>query len=364
MANSIISVNYDELTQIAKQFHSESEQYTELHAQTRQRAEALRNEWQGDAAQAFFREMDDKLLPSIQRVSGALLSSETVLKQIIQIIHDADEETASYFKGLGSDSILAGASGTAAGTSSGFVYPEWAKNAVKWMFDGKDIAQIATLAKALKNGETFAGQVKIFGPAWYSKNILDLSANLRSIGAENLLQKVSKDNPALLLLKFATDVIPDMFKYTDTSHRIAAIAADALIAGASIAVSNYGMVAGAAIGTALGGPAGTVIGGLAGKFIAGWVTDHVLTTGFNDLIPQMGGVGGAILGSQPGGVGVIGGWNVGSEGGKLVTGLISPDVAKLSVKDIFIEKTADVIDKIGTLINGNQSNASALPQGI
>lgn len=103
MSNSINKINYDELTQIAKQLHSESEDYTRLNSQTRQRMDALRGGWQGDAAAAFFNEMNGELIPATQRLSSALLTGETVLYQIMRIIHEADEETASYFKNFAAD---------------------------------------------------------------------------------------------------------------------------------------------------------------------------------------------------------------------------------------------------------------------
>lgn len=99
MSSSVNQVHYDTLIQIAKQLHSESEDHARLNAQTRQRMDALQGGgWQGDAAKAFFNEMNGELLPASQRLVGALQTGESVLNQIMQIIHQADEETASNFK--------------------------------------------------------------------------------------------------------------------------------------------------------------------------------------------------------------------------------------------------------------------------
>ena len=100
MSSSIAKVNYDELTQIAKQLHAESEDCTRLNSQTCQRMDALRGGWEGDAAKAFFNEMNAELIPATQRLSSALLAGESVLNQIMRITYEADQETASYFKGL------------------------------------------------------------------------------------------------------------------------------------------------------------------------------------------------------------------------------------------------------------------------
>ena len=103
MSNSVNQVNYDVLIQIAKQLRSESEEHAQLNAQTRQRMDALQAGWQGDAAKTFFSEMNGSVLPASQRLVGALQAGESVLNQIMQIIHQADEETASYFKGTDSN---------------------------------------------------------------------------------------------------------------------------------------------------------------------------------------------------------------------------------------------------------------------
>jgi WXG100 family type VII secretion target len=100
MTKSITRVNYDELQGISKSLHNESEEILRLHSATRQKMDALRGGWTGEAANAFFREQEGTLLPAVIKVSRALGDSETVLNQIMQIIRQADEETAGYFKGF------------------------------------------------------------------------------------------------------------------------------------------------------------------------------------------------------------------------------------------------------------------------
>jgi WXG100 family type VII secretion target len=103
MAN-FSQVNYDETSSFAKQFHNDGDDITQLFSDTRQRMQALRNEWIGEAADSFYEEMETELLPAIQKVARALFLSEDILNKIMRIIHDADEETAASFKsGLDSD---------------------------------------------------------------------------------------------------------------------------------------------------------------------------------------------------------------------------------------------------------------------
>lgn len=101
MLNDIIQVRYGELLQIAKNMHSESEDFDYLYHSVRKKIESLRHEWRGEAASRFFIEMDARVLPATLLVSRALGESEKVLKQVMQIIYEADQETAAYFKGLG-----------------------------------------------------------------------------------------------------------------------------------------------------------------------------------------------------------------------------------------------------------------------
>lgn len=101
---NLIAINYDETVAFSKQFRDEGNDIIQLHSNTRQRVQALRNEWMGDAAKAFYEEMESELLPALQRVSGALFLCDEVLVKIMKIILEADEETARFFKdGLDND---------------------------------------------------------------------------------------------------------------------------------------------------------------------------------------------------------------------------------------------------------------------
>ena len=128
---------------------------------------------------------------------------------------------------------------------------------------------------------------------------MDLPENLRSIKANTLVNKMAADSlkvtkwsTTFTLVKLAADVVPDWFKYTDTSHRGAAVATDALIAAASLGASYQGTLAGAAIGSAIFPGVGTVVGGVVGGLLAGWATDHVLTSPISTLISDAGSMAG------------------------------------------------------------------------
>jgi len=115
----ISQINYEETSLFAKNTHSEGDDLVQLHSQTRQRMQALRADWAGDAAEAFFEEMESELLPALQRVSNALFLSEEILNKIMKIIHAADEDTAGYFKDGSQDDFGAGLFGLAGGALGG-----------------------------------------------------------------------------------------------------------------------------------------------------------------------------------------------------------------------------------------------------
>lgn len=285
------------------------------------------------------------------------------------VLHFANDlETAANVFEQADNSITQSSSGNSAlaGTSSSFEFPEWAKTRMKWIKDGGEVLQDLALVAVLKNGQTFADQVRIFGSNWYSQYVLGLSGNLRNIKATNLIDnlaagslKVTPWSTTFTMVKLAADVIPDWFKYTDVAHRGAAVAVDAFIAAGSLGASYYGMQGGALIGTAICPGVGTVIGGLAGGLLAGWATDHVLTTPFESLVPEITTVGGAVLGNSfvPG-VGMVIGGASGNQAGKALVGLISPDVAQSSIKDFAIEGLSNFINNAGEAV-GNLIYPSA-----
>ncbi len=96
--SKIVQLKYDELSAIIKKFNGEGEDFAQLVTATRQRLQDLRKDWMGDAADKFFAEMEQDLLPALTRVSKALFVSQDVLMQVTKIIREADEENANFFK--------------------------------------------------------------------------------------------------------------------------------------------------------------------------------------------------------------------------------------------------------------------------
>jgi WXG100 family type VII secretion target len=94
-----VQLRYDELRVMVKKFRDEGEDIAKLQVKTRDRVRDLHKDWEGDAAERFFKEMEGELLPALSRLSGALLFAQDTLQKIIKIIHDHDEDTKGFFRG-------------------------------------------------------------------------------------------------------------------------------------------------------------------------------------------------------------------------------------------------------------------------
>ncbi|HRI56040.1 MAG TPA: WXG100 family type VII secretion target [Anaerolineae bacterium] len=100
MGNDIIQAQYDQLEQIAVRFGQQAEAAAQTTQRVQQSMRALQaGGWEGRGAAAFFGEMERSVLPSMQRLSGALGQSQTVTRRISQVMRTAEEEAAAPFKG-------------------------------------------------------------------------------------------------------------------------------------------------------------------------------------------------------------------------------------------------------------------------
>ena len=95
-------VNYSEMDNIIKSLKTEEEEIMNLLKTTKSKVEGLHNhQWVGQAADNFFNEMEQTVLPALTRLAHALGVGAGVAQEIVSTIHQADEETQSYFNNLG-----------------------------------------------------------------------------------------------------------------------------------------------------------------------------------------------------------------------------------------------------------------------
>lgn len=84
---------------MAQAFRSQSENITKQSQQIKANVEDLQGgNWIGKGAQAFYREMGDQVMPTMQRLQRALAEASRITQQISQIMKQAEDEASSCFK--------------------------------------------------------------------------------------------------------------------------------------------------------------------------------------------------------------------------------------------------------------------------
>ena len=93
-----IQADYDELASIANQFAQESSAAQQLMSQIQNLVGQLEGGgWIGRGAQAFYSEMHDEVEPGLQRMVQALEDASSAVKQISNIIAQAEQEASMKF---------------------------------------------------------------------------------------------------------------------------------------------------------------------------------------------------------------------------------------------------------------------------
>jgi WXG100 family type VII secretion target len=93
--------NYEEMQTIVKQFQSEADAITQLLNQTRGKVQALHgDQWVGRGAEQFNTEMEQLVLPAVQRLVNALHQAANTANRILQTYQEAEEEASNAFKTL------------------------------------------------------------------------------------------------------------------------------------------------------------------------------------------------------------------------------------------------------------------------
>ena len=98
---SVRKLHYDDLNTIIGKFRSEQQEIDALLKQTKGKVESLHNnQWVGEGADKFFNEMESLVLPSVNRLVGALGHAGDVAQKIADTIRRYDEECKNYFNNL------------------------------------------------------------------------------------------------------------------------------------------------------------------------------------------------------------------------------------------------------------------------
>lgn len=93
--------DYEALTQIAQAFGRQSEAVGQALQRVQRAKDTLQGgDWAGKGAKAFYQEMDDQVLPSVQRLRQALQTAQQVTRQIAQILEGAEQDASRILGAL------------------------------------------------------------------------------------------------------------------------------------------------------------------------------------------------------------------------------------------------------------------------
>src|SRR5258708_34400445 len=119
MAAAKIRANYDQLKQGASTFAKNSDECKRTLQNIKGNKDTLQGgDWIGQGATAFYKEMDDSVLPTLQRLVNALDTAQDSISQISSIMQRAEQQTSNVLKGGNQGAAGAGA-GAAAGGAAG-----------------------------------------------------------------------------------------------------------------------------------------------------------------------------------------------------------------------------------------------------
>jgi WXG100 family type VII secretion target len=92
-----IEVNYEAMSTIRTQFADKANQIEQLKQGLESHIDALRSGgWIGQGANSFYTEMDQILLPALDRLNQALLEAENTVQSIVTEFEVAEDEAKSY----------------------------------------------------------------------------------------------------------------------------------------------------------------------------------------------------------------------------------------------------------------------------
>ena len=126
MAAPKVRIDYQSMKQIAQAFARESEAAGRTLQNLQRAMDVLQGgDWVGKGAKAFYREMEQDVLPGVRRLNKALGSANRVTLQIVQLMQGAEDEASAILRsilaGLISAGGFLGAVGSALGSALGHI---------------------------------------------------------------------------------------------------------------------------------------------------------------------------------------------------------------------------------------------------
>jgi WXG100 family type VII secretion target len=99
MPASLIQAQYNELNTLAQRFARQAQANDALIQRVLRHVQPLRQGgWQGQAAAAFFHEMDTEVLLAMRRLSAALVEARRITLEMVRVLQEAEKEAADPFR--------------------------------------------------------------------------------------------------------------------------------------------------------------------------------------------------------------------------------------------------------------------------
>lgn len=94
-----IRADYEQLEQVANKFAQQQQEIQQMLQRVRASMSKLENGgWIGRGSQAFFSEMNGKVLPASQRLQQALGEANRGVKDIVRTVQQAEDEASAVFR--------------------------------------------------------------------------------------------------------------------------------------------------------------------------------------------------------------------------------------------------------------------------
>ena len=99
MPTNKVQLNYDELSAIRDRFSRQADAVNQMQQNIRGKMDVLQSGgWIGRGANAFFQEMDNDVLPAVQRLQNAMAQAASEVQRLCDQARAAEESAANLFR--------------------------------------------------------------------------------------------------------------------------------------------------------------------------------------------------------------------------------------------------------------------------
>ena len=98
MSASEIKVNYDQMNEIETTLKTLQDRLQSMNTRLHSQMEELRPNFEGEAADRFFAEMDNSVVPRVQKMISAVENAAASVRQVSTIMASAEDQAGALFK--------------------------------------------------------------------------------------------------------------------------------------------------------------------------------------------------------------------------------------------------------------------------